>query len=569
MSIKLARRPVTDFTIEESTYSGILHNIFTARGIKHQSELKLQLKNLLPISTLGNISPAVEILLNAINSNKKIMIVADFDADGATSCALMVKVLRQLNADVSYKVPNRTNHGYGLSAELVKEIIYLQPDLIITVDNGISSFDGIKLARANHIEVLVTDHHLPADTLPEANVIVNPNLKQDNFKSKNLCGVGVAFYLICALHQKLEQSHWYQEKNIAPIILSDLLDLVALGTIADVVPLDKNNRILVQAGLNKIKSAKASIGINALFKIANQDPKYALASDIAFKIAPRINAAGRMEDMSVGIECLLTNAPTNALKLANLLDQINLKRRETEVTMQEEAKEIVNNFDLTNDLPFGLCLYQNNWHEGVVGIVAGRLKEKHHRPTVVFAKSGDKLKGSARSVLKVNIRDVLDDIDKQNPKLIDKFGGHAMAAGLTISPDNFKAFADVFDAQIRTHLKPADLSHEILSDGQLSNNEFTLAFAQQLQDLSPWGQQFPEPIFDGEFEIIEQRVVGNKHLKIVVKPQNSNTPVDAIAFNQEPLRLTSSHKPFKIAYRLGINRWRDNVSLQLMILHIF
>ncbi len=569
MSIKLSRRPTPDFTIVESTFTGVIHNIFAARGIKHQSELELQLKNLLPISSLGNINQAVELLFTTINLNKKIIIVADFDADGATACALMIRALRQLQANVSYKVPNRTNHGYGLSVGLVKEIINLQPDLIITVDNGVSSLDGIKLARENDIDVLVTDHHLPADTLPDANVIVNPNLKGESFKSKNLCGVGVAFYLICALHKELENTNWYKNNNLQPIDLTNLLELVALGTVADVVPLDKNNRILIQAGLNKIKSGSASAGINALFKIANKEPQYALASDIAFKIAPRINAAGRMEDMSIGIECLLTNDESNALKLASMLNQINIERRETEAKMQDEARQIVNNFNPSNDLPFGLCLYQDNWHEGVVGIVAGRLKEKLHRPTIVFAKSGDMLKGSARSVLKVNIKDVLDDIDKQNPGLIDKFGGHAMAAGLTIKPDKFETFAKAFATEIKSHLTLADLSSEILSDGKLSDNELTLAFAKQLQDLSPWGQQFPEPIFDGKFQILDQRIVGEKHLKMIIKPQNSNTPFDAIAFSQAPLESSTDDKLFEMAYRLDINRWRNNVSLQIMVLHIF
>jgi len=567
MTIKLTRRQVPENKITNTELDGILHDIFAARGIKDQSELDLRLANLLPISSLANTDSAAELILDKIQRNRKILIIADFDADGATACALMLRTLSQLNANVSYIVPNRARHGYGLSQELALEILQLKPELLITVDNGISSFEGIKIAHDHNIQVIVTDHHLPAAELPVADIIINPNLKNETFASKNLCGVGVAFYLACALHKKLQEINWYEQKNLEPLNLTSLLDLVALGTVADVVVLDKNNRILIKAGLGQIRSGKACDGINALFKITGNNPQYALASDLAFKIAPRINAAGRLEDMSIGIECLATNDMAKTLKLAAMLDQINIERRAIEQEMQAEAKQIVNGFHTDDNLPFGLCLYKKSWHEGIVGIVAGRLKDKLHRPTIVFAQSGGKFKGSARSVTKINIRDALESIDKMNPGLIDKFGGHAMAAGLMIAPDNFKDFTKAFDAVIRKELDEADLKGEIMSDGELAENEFTLEFANLLQNISPWGQSFPEPVFDGMFSVIDQRVVGEKHLKMILKPENCQVPLDAIAFNQKP--LATSEKPIKMAYRLDVNRWQDNVSLQLIVVHIF
>jgi len=566
LKVKLGRRQAPRARITNTSLSGILHDIFANRGIKDQAELELRLSNLLPISSLGNVKAAADLILNAINADKRILVVADFDADGATACALVVRALRQLNANITYRVPNRSRHGYGLSAELVQETLKLEVDLIITVDNGIASFAGIALARENNIKVIVTDHHLPAANLPAANVIINPNLVSETFASKNLCGVGVAFYLVCALHDKLTQDNWYKEHNIKPLIPASYLDLAAFGTVADVVTLDKNNRILIKAGIGKIRSGSSCAGIKALLEIVSLKEQYVAASDIAFKLAPRINAAGRMEDMSIGIECLLSDDKTNAMKLAATLDSINQERQDIERTMQEQAKQVVDGFQADNDLPFGLCLYQKTWHEGIVGIVAGRLKEKLHRPVIAFAKNGNSLKGSARSVHKINIRDALDSIDKNYPGLIDKFGGHAMAAGLNIKPHNFTAFAEAFDQTIRGQLTIDDMTGEILSDGQLGENEFNLAFAKLLRDISPWGQDFPEPIFDGEFAVLEQRVVGDKHLKMTLKSQQSSIPLEAIAFNQPPLNLTENL--VRIAYRLNLNYWQDNVSLQLVVLYI-
>lgn len=546
----------------------IVQTVLANRGVNSVDEIDLSLKNLLPIHSLSNVDIAAKLIADTIYANEKILIVADFDADGATACAVMVRLLLQMGALVNFKVPHRINHGYGLSTAIVSDIILEKPDLIITVDNGISSHEGISMARKNGIKVLVTDHHLPADTLPDANVIVNPNLPGDNFASKNLAGVGVAFYVACGLHNYLKNDGWYSKSGIKEPIMTSVLDLVALGTVADVVPLDKNNRILVESGLKKIRNGNSCAGIKALFKVSNKDYKFALASDIGFMIGPRINAAGRMQDMTIGINCLLADTSEIAEPMAMDLNTINTERKEIEQTIRDEADSIVENFKSDN-LPFGISLYGSTWHAGVVGIVAGRIKEKYNRPVIVFAKTtNNMLKGSARSIKGMNIRDVIDNVDKCNKGLIDKFGGHAMAAGLSIHVDDFPVFKQKFNSEVAKLLSSKDLSLKIISDGSLASDDFSLELAEILQNITPWGHGFVEPVFDNDFFVIEYRVVGSKHLKLVLQPCGTNLELDAIAFNMVPDILPPKRQSLKIAFQLDINRWQGRVGVQLRIIEI-
>ena len=537
-----------------------LKKIYAARSVS-ESQLSLGLSNLLT-PNFDQLDRALALLEQALLEQRRVLIIGDFDCDGATASVVAVKSLRMMGAKyVDFLVPNRFEHGYGLSPEIVQLAIKeKQPDLIITVDNGVSSFDGTKLAKESGINVIITDHHLPSDSLPEADAIINPNLKGCEFLSKNLAGVGVCFYLFSALRTHLQKIQYFTNNNIPSPDLRTVLDLVALGTVADVVKLDQNNRILIDQGIKRIREKQCSPGILALLEIANRPPETLQASDLGFAVGPRLNAAGRLSDISRGIKCLLTDDMNDARRYAKELEEFNQKRKEEQARIQDEAQAIVDMQELSEG-KFALSLFDPSWHEGIVGIVAGKLKEDYHCPVAVFAKSGDFLKGSIRSIPDVHIKDLLDLVDRKNPGLILKFGGHAMAAGLSIKLEGFSSFKQEFNKAIKAHLNNEIPKVELLTDGQLEPRDISLDNAQILQQAGPWGQSFEEPIFFGDFEIVEQRIVGEKHLKCRLKAINSNQVFDAIAFFQASLDSTQ----VSVAYKLSINIWRGSTSLQLMV----
>ena len=505
---------------------------------------------------------ALELLERAISEDKKILIIGDFDADGATASALAIKALRQMGAKyVDFLVPNRFKHGYGLSPEIVNEAkIEKEPDLIITVDNGISSNDGTALARSFGIDVIITDHHLPPKVLPEANSIINPNLRGCDFPSKNLAGVGVSFYLFSSLKTHLVSIGYFEKQNIELPDLRELLDLVALGTVADVVKLDQNNRILINEGIKRIRQKRCSKGILAILELTKRPIESLQASDLGFTVAPRINAAGRLSDISQGIRCLLSEDINDARRYASTLEEFNIKRRKEQTRMQDEALAIVESHKV-DESQFAIVLYDESWHEGVVGIVAGKLKETYQCPCAVFAKADNVLKGSIRSIPDVHIKDLLETVAINSPGLIEKYGGHAMAAGLSIIPENFKIFKKAFSEAITKHLEGKKPIIELLTDGKLDASEITLKNAELLRQASPWGQGFEEPIFYGDFELLEQKIVGEKHLKCSLKLIDNSSIFEGIAFFQEKLKS----KNIKVAYKLNVNSFRGNESLQLMI----
>ena len=498
--------------LEQKVDSALLARLFAQRGIVDQSEIDFSLDNLLPPDSMKGLIDAANVVASTIVKRQKIIIVGDFDADGATSTALMVHCLRACNADVDYLVPNRFEYGYGLTPEIVAVAAKMQPALIVTVDNGISSVDGVRAANTLGIETVITDHHLPGDVAPAATAIVNPNQTGCAFPSKALAGVGVSFYLLSGVRKVLREKLWFEQKQLPEPLLADYLDLVALGTIADVVPFDKNNRVLVNEGIRRMRAGKVRPGIRALLAVSGTDLKKLVSRDIAFGVAPRLNAAGRLEDMSIGIECLLSESDAGAVALAEQLDGINKARRSIEDEMKDQAIEIVkaavaSNSESTKSNKYGVCLYNASWHQGVVGIIASRIKDRVHRPTIAFAKVSDtEIKGSARSIHGLHIRDALDAIATANPGLIDKFGGHAMAAGLSLPLARFAEFAALFDAEARKGLSKEDLEQRVVSDGELEG-KLNLATARKIAEAAPWGQGFPEPVFDGEFEIIDQRIL--------------------------------------------------------------
>jgi len=555
----------------------ILGRIYQIRRIDSKEHLEYSLKQLLPYHLLSGISKAVEILGLALQENKTITVVGDFDADGATSTAVAIKALRLMGAkQVNYLVPNRFKFGYGLTPEIVAVAAERHPDLLITVDNGISSIDGVAAAKKLGLQVIVTDHHLPGDRLPEADAFVNPNLPEDQFPSKSLAGVGVIFYLMLALRADLREKAWFQDSRPEPN-LGELLDLVALGTVADVVPLDHNNRILVTQGLARIRSGKCRPGIEALINVAGRNQKNMVSMDLGFFIAPRLNAAGRLEDMSLGIECLLEDDYEKAFKLATKLHSLNLERRKIEQDMSMQATEILNNIqiDQKSQIAIGLCLYNKDWHQGVIGILASRIKDKLHRPVIVFANADNDsknddplLKGSARSVPGVHIRDIMEAVATKNPGLISNFGGHAMAAGLSIDHSKYDTFCREFDKEVQNHLTNDQLSHTIYSDGALQAEDYNLGLAEQLQFGGPWGQGFPEPLFDGLFDVLERRVVGESHLKLRLKFPDSHCIVEGIAFNNNDSAWPKSVKQVVLAYKLAVNEFRGTRSPQIIIEHI-
>jgi single-stranded-DNA-specific exonuclease len=549
----------------------VLSHIYAARDVKTEGDLDYSLARLLPYHDLLGMQTATQLLADAVMQDKRILIVGDFDADGATSSALMMRALRMLGAQhVDYLVPNRFTFGYGLTPEIVKLASERQPDLLITVDNGISSLAGVKAAKQHGMQVIVTDHHLPGDELPMADAIVNPNQPGDRFPCKSLAGVGVALYVMFSLRTVLRERDWFSQQDMAEPNLSVLLDLVALGTVADVVPLERNNRILVAQGLARIRQGKCCAGITALLKIAGRKQSNCIAADFGFAVAPRLNAAGRLEDMSIGIECLLTDDPQQALALAQQLDALNHERRAIEQDMREQAFAALDSLQLDEaPQPVGVCLYDPGWHQGVIGILASRVKERLHRPVIAFAPGDNgELKGSARSIPGLHIRDALDAVAAHNPGLITKFGGHAMAAGLSLPDTAFARFSAAFDAEVRRQIEAEDLQGVVHSDGELSVNDLNLEFAETLRNAGPWGQGFPEPTFDGEFELVSRRIVGERHLKLMLRKPGEQACIDGIAFNITDADWPSRVERLRLAYRLDVNEFQGMRTAQLMVEYI-
>ncbi|RRW73659.1 single-stranded-DNA-specific exonuclease RecJ [Pantoea dispersa] len=570
-SVELRRREAQADAQLPDDLPPLLRRLYLQRGVKDAAELERGAKFLLPWQSLGGIERAVTLLHQMLQQQRRIVVVGDFDADGATSTALTVLALRSMGGNVDYLVPNRFEDGYGLSPEVVEQARARGAELILTVDNGISSHAGVDTAHQHGIPVLITDHHLPGETLPAAEAIVNPNLSDSAFPSRSLAGVGVAFYLMLALRAHLRQQSWFSDGRSEPN-LAELLDLVALGTVADVVPLDANNRILVWQGLSRIRAGKCRAGIRALLEIANRDARQLAASDLGFAVGPRLNAAGRLDDMSVGVALLLTEDIAQARMLASELDVLNQTRKEIEQGMKSEALALCDELERQHrDLPLGLAFYHPEWHQGVVGILASRLKERFHRPVIAFAPAGDgTLKGSGRSIAGLHLRDALERIDTLYPGLIIKFGGHAMAAGLSLEEAKYDEFRQRFAALIDEWLEGEALQGVMWSDGELHAQEFTLHTAEMLREAGPWGQAFPEPVFDGQFKLLQQRLVGERHLKVMVEPLGGGPLLDGIAFNVDTsLWPDSSVRQVQLAYKLDINEYRGNRSVQLIIDHIW
>lgn len=571
MQKKIQRRPLVSDTNLPHSLHPIIKQIYASRGIVQQDELMLNVAQLAPVNSLKDIELASKILHQAFLDNVNICIIGDFDADGATSTALMTEAFNLLGyKNHQFLVPNRFEFGYGLTPEIVDMAAAQGAQLLVTVDNGISCLAGVKHAKSLGLKVIVTDHHLPGKTLPNADAIVNPNQPECHFVSKSIAGVGVAFYLMLALRKHLREQLWFQEKQINEPNIAQLLDLVALGTVADVVTLDNNNRILVSQGLKRIRAGQTRPGIQALLEIAGKNQQRIVASDFGFALGPRINAAGRLDDMSFGINCLLAKDINTARTMAAELDELNKARRSIEQGMQLEAEKImaILNYE-ENNLPNAISLFQQDWHQGVIGIVAGRLKEKYHRPSLVFAaadidKPNGEIKGSARSIPGLHIRDLLEHIDSQHPNLIKKFGGHAMAAGLSIEAKQFEQFQTLFNQYAGQWIAEEDLQGTLLSDGSLSLSEINLSFAELLRESGPWGQNFAEPVFDDDFLIIQQRIVGQKHLKVVL--QKGDKVFDGIAFNIDVTQWPN-HKAshVHVAYKLDINEFRGKQTVQFMI----
>lgn len=547
----------------------LLTRLYAARGVTQAAELEKSLAKLLPYQSLKGVEAAVSLLADALVQRQRILFIGDFDADGATASAVGVLGLRQMGAaHVDYLVPNRFEYGYGLTPEIVAVALARQPDLLVTVDNGISSFEGVAAAHAAKLKVLITDHHSPGAELPAADALVNPNQPGCAFPSKCIAGVGVIFYVLLALRAHLRAMGWFEQQQRAEPNLAELLDLVALGSVADVVPLDANNRILVHQGLARLRAGRSRPGIQAILEVAGRDYQRLTATDLGFIIGPRLNAAGRLDDMALGIECLLAEDKDQALAMAMQLDQLNKDRKAIEQGMQREALAQLKELP-TESLPLGLCLFDPEWHQGVIGILASRLKERYHRPVIAFADAGEGLvKGSARSVPGLHIRDVVDAIATRHPGLIRHFGGHAMAAGLSLPQVHLAEFISAFDAEVRSHLCEDDLGGRLLSDGELVAEDFSLEVARALRNAGPWGQHFPEPLFHGEFKLLEQRLVGERHLRLVMATAEG-TRLDGIAFNIDRECWPNPNiQRARLAYQLDVNEFRGKESLQLLVTYL-
>lgn len=555
----------------------VSRRVLLARGIRDAAELSLNLQDMHPPAALGGVAAAAQLLADAVSEGQSVLVVGDFDADGATGTALAVLALQGMGCErVSFRVPNRFEFGYGLTVPLVETLAATPPDLLITVDSGIACLDGVRRARDLGCRVVVTDHHLPGERLPEAHAIVNPNCPGDRFPSKSLAGVGVMFYLLGALRGVLRERGWFGRGRPEPN-LAHLLDLVALGTVADLVPLDRNNRILVRQGLERIRRGLARPGLMALLRLGNRDYRYATAADLGFAVGPRLNAAGRLEDMAAGIRCLLSDEADEAARLAAQLDELNRQRQGLQHEMQADAmrqvKALLSGLE-TQKLPPALCLFDEGWHQGIVGLVASRVKDAVHRPVIAFAPEAEGaglLKGSARSIRGLHIRDLLARIDAQRPGLMRAYGGHAMAAGLSLERERLPVFRASLADAVEAALDGETLTPDLWTDGEIAGNDLGLGLAAELEDLGPWGQRFPEPVFEGVFEVIDRRVVGGAHLKMVVRSRDGGEPLDAIAFNRLPEDLPRNvtgdrdGEAVRLLYRLAVNRWRGSESCQLVV----
>lgn len=558
----IKQRPVSQGAIKTLQSAGVpplMSRLFAARGVDNVAKVAVNLSQLLPPNTLTNNSLMAKLLADAIAAQKKLLVIGDYDADGATATAVAVTGLRAFGANVGFLVPNRFEYGYGLTPEIVALAATQKPDVIITVDNGIASVDGVAAANALGIQVLITDHHLPGTQTPEAACIINPNQRGCDFASKNLAGVGVMFYALLALRAEMRERGLFAEASEPN--LTELLDLVALGTVADLVKLDENNRILVEQGLRRIRAGVCSAGITALLNVAGREPAKASAQDLGFYVGPRLNAAGRLDDMTLGIQCLLAKSEVEAAQIAQELHHLNLQRRSIETDMQDSANVELNDAEVAQQ--FSISIYQPEWHQGVIGILASRIKERHHRPVIAFADAGDGLvKGSGRSIAGLHLRDALDLLSKHQPQLILKFGGHAMAAGLTIRTDDFELFKHGFEAVVKTLITEADLESVLEVDGGLTMAEMNFHTA-QLLETQVWGQGFAPPLFYDEFEVLSQRLLGEKHLKLILKPA-SGAPIEAIYFNQTDFLS----ERIQAAYQLQTNNYNGAQKVQLNLRYV-
>lgn len=578
MSTIISQRPSSPSpALQQSNLPELLQRIYASRGVEQLEELELQLAKLPQPAQLKGITQAVERLYQALQNQERVLIVGDFDADGATSTTVAMQALGAMGLQqVDFLVPNRFEYGYGLTPEIVDVAASAtdKPHLLITVDNGISSVQGVARANELGMNVLVTDHHLPGDELPAAVAIVNPNQPGCDFPSKNLAGVGVIFYVMLALRKHLREVQWFSEQGISEPNLGSLLDLVALGTVADVVTLDHPNRILVQQGLARIRAGQSRPGIQALLSVAGRACDKISSVDLGFVLGPRLNAAGRLDDMSLGIDCLMAPNEGHASELATQLDDLNRDRKSIEQSMQKQALGTLSQINLDeSEMPWGLTLYQADWHQGVIGILASRIKDKYHRPVIIFADEDSEagtIKGSARSIAGLHIRDALDTVAARNPGLLHKFGGHAMAAGMSLDKGRFEDFQNAFDQVVREQLSTEDLQAKIISDGALSHCELSMPVAEMLQGAGPWGQNFPEPSFDGEFYLVNQRIVGDRHLKFTVSLEvGGQQLIDAIAFNVDT-EVWPNYRAerLRLSYKLDVNEFRGRRSLQLLVDHI-
>ncbi|MEO3683874.1 single-stranded-DNA-specific exonuclease RecJ [Shewanella vesiculosa] len=571
MSHRIVRRPQVDDSHLPASLSPLLKQLYARRGVT-EDNCDLLLGKLLRPETMKGLAEAAIVIADAIAAQRSILIVGDFDADGATSTSVCMLALKMMGAqNIDYLIPNRFDYGYGLSPEIVAVAYSKNADVLITVDNGISSIEGVAAAKLLGMTVVVTDHHLPGNTLPNADVIVNPNQPGCQFASKSIAGVGVAFYLMSALRAELRQRNWYQLQHIVEPNLGSLLDIVALGTVADVVSLDTNNRILVNAGLQRVRSGRCRVGITTLLEVAKRSPEKMVAADFGFAVGPRLNAAGRLDEMALGVEILLCEDIMLARRMAAELDGLNQERRELETGMQQEALKSLSKVSLNEDhLPWGIAIFQDDWHQGVIGILASRIKDRYHRPVIAFADAGDgTIKGSARSIKGLHMRDVLERINSLYPGMITKFGGHAMAAGLSLKADVFELFTQAFDDAVREVLDYEQLTGELISDGELPSDLMTLDMAFLLRNAGPWGQSFEEPLFDGMFNVVQQRIVGEKHLKLLLETQCGSTMLDAIAFNVDlAIWPDATIKHARVVYKLDVNEFRGNQTVQLMVDYI-
>jgi single-stranded-DNA-specific exonuclease len=567
--VTIRRRPERATAQLPDTLHPVLRRVLARRDLHDPAELDLALERLPDPDGLFGCQQAAARLQHALEQGERILVVGDYDADGATSSALAMRALRQLGAThADFLVPNRFTSGYGLTPEVVELAAAREPGLLVTVDNGISSHAGVMAARAAGLDVIVTDHHLPGDELPAACAIVNPQCGPADYPGRHLAGVGVIFYVMLALRRRLRDAGWFASRALAEPNLATLLDLVALGTVADVARLDRVNRILVSHGLRRLRAGAGCAGIAALARVGKRDPGYLSASDLGFAVGPRLNAAGRLADMSLGVRCLLEEDPRRALAQAEELDALNRERREIEHGMRLEAEAMVADLAIGGDLPAGLSLFDPGWHQGIVGIVAGRLKERVHRPVVAFAADdGGRLKGSARSVPGVHVRDALQAIADREPGLIERFGGHAMAAGLTLESDGLARFSELFANEVASQVDPDSLRGVIDSDGALAADELTLDTARVLEAAGPWGQGFPEPLFDGAFRLLEARPIGEAHLRMQLLPVHGRAPVEAIAFNLPAGNRPAKDDTIELAYRVTVNRYREE-RLQLVVEHL-